>query len=606
MSVVPGRRATAQTEQAAQTARAPSRPPNEAVAQTGVVRQVKALLGALRASAVRRTLAMLVGAIVVVVALTAYGQIELNSWNKPFYDAISRRDVHDFIEQLGIFALIAGVLLVLNVAQRWLVETLALRLREAMVTDLAQRWLQPRRAFWLQASSPLGAHPDQRMHDDTLKLCDLSVNLGVGLLQATMLFGSFASVLWVLSKDFSIFYNGRDYLLPGFMLWAAIVYALLGSLLTYWIGNSLIARNAERYAREGELRASLTRINEHLDGISLARGEADERRRVLSHLADVLHATSRVVLGLTNLTWVTSGFGWVTVIAPTLVAAPLYFSGKVSFGGLMMAAAAFTQAQSSLRWFIDNFSVIADWRATLLRVAGLHQVLATEALTEPERSRIAQQEQQDGEPAAITIEALQIQTWTGHDRLDSADLVVRPGECLLILGTPGTETTLLFRALAGLWPWGSGAVRRPHGATIHYMPRGTPYLPRGTLADALCYGMELPRHPHDAMVAALRSLGLQRLEPLLEQTRRWESELSMDEQLRLGFARVVLQAPHWLVMEEAFSGFDDDTLQTIIDVLNDKLAHTGIIHIGTAAGAHGRLFARVAHLVKAARAEPSP
>ena len=595
MSAVPGRPTLASTS-APESAEAA-----EAAAKTGVVRQVRELLGALRQSAVRRTLAALLAAIVVIVACTAYGQIALNSWNKPFYDAISRRDVQDFIAQLGIFAVIAGVLLVLNVAQRWLVETLGLKLREAMVTDLVGLWMQPRRAFWLQASGPIGAHPDQRMHDDTLKLCDLSVALGVGLLQAAMLFGSFASVLWVLSRDFSIFYDGQDHALPGFMLWAAIGYAILGSLLTYWVGNGLVARNAERYAREGELRFSLTRISEHLDDISLASGEADEKRRVAAHLADVLHATSRVVLGLTHLTWVTSGFGWVTVVAPTLVAAPLYFSGKVSFGGLMMAAAAFTQAQSSLRWFVDNFSVIADWRATLLRVSGLRQVLAAELELEPGGSRIEHAQSADEN---LTIDALQVRAWNGHDRLDTPALVVQPGECLLILGTPGTETNLLFRALAGLWPWGSGTVSHPREKTVHYMPRGTPYLPRGTLAEALSYGMERAEHSTAAMLDALSSVGLQRLHPLLYQTARWERELSMDEQLRLGFARVVLQAPPWLVMEEAFGAFDDDTLEIIIGVMNDKLAHTGIIHIGTAAGAHGRLFARVVHLVKAPHVAP--
>jgi putative ATP-binding cassette transporter len=572
-----------------------SQTPAELAAKTGVVRQVRELLGALRVSAVRRTLAALAGGIVVVIAITAYGQIELNSWNKPFYDAISRRDVGDFIMQVGIFAVIAGGLLVLNVAQRWLVETLQLKMREALVTDLVGLWLQPRRAFWLQGSGPMGAHPDQRMHDDTLKLCDLSVGLGVGLLQAAMLFGSFASVLWVLSRDFSIFFDGRDHALPGFMLWAAIVYAIGGSLMTYWIGKGLVSRNAERYAREGELRFSLTRINEHLDGISLAAGEADEKRRVAMHLADVLHATSRVVLGLTNLTWVTSGFGWVTVIAPTLVAAPLYFSGKVSFGGLMMAAAAFTQAQSSLRWFVDNFSLIADWRATLLRVAGLRQVLASDLEALPDGSRITYAESEAG---TLAIEELEVRAWSGHDRLDAGGLVMHAGQRLLILGTPGTEKTLLFRALAGLWPWGSGTVRRPRGETIHYMPRGTPYLPRGTLAEALSYAMEPSRYPREAMVAALASVGLQRLAPLLETTGRWERELSMDEQLRLGFARVVLQAPPWLVMDEAFGAFDDDTLELIIDVLAAKLAHTGIIHIGSAGEAHDRLFTRVVHLVK--------
>lgn len=568
----------------------------EPVVKTGVFRQVGELLGALRVSAVRKRLAMLVAAIVVVIAITAYGQVQLNSWNQPFYDAISRRDLRDFIVQLGVFAVIAGVLLVLNVAQRWLVETLQWKLREALVTDIVGLWLQPRRAFWLQGSGPMGAHPDQRMHDDTLKLCELSVALGVGLLQAAILFGSFASVLWVLSKDFSIFFNGQDRPLPGFMLWAAILYAFAGSLVSYWVGKGLIPRNAERYAREGELRFSLTRINEHLDGISLAGGEADEKRRVSLHLGDVLHATSRVVLGLTNLTWVTAGFGWITVIAPTLVAAPLYFSGKVSFGGLMMAAAAFTQAQSSLRWFVDNFSGIADWRATLLRVAGLRQVLASDLEARQRGSRIAYVE---SEPGTLALEALEVRAWSGHDRLDAEGLVVHAGQRLLILGTPGTEKTLLFRALAGLWPWGSGTVRRPRGETIHYMPRGTPYLPRGTLAEALSYAMEPAGYPRQAMVDALASVGLQRLEPLLDKTGRWERELSIDEQLLLGFARVVLQAPPWLVMDEAFGAFDDDTLERIIHVLNGKLAHTGIVHIGSAGEAHDRLFTQVVHLVKA-------
>lgn len=567
--------------------------------KTGVVHQVRELLGALRMSAVGKKLAALVGGIVVVLAFTVYGQIELNSWNRPFYDAISRRDLRDFIWQLAIFAVLASVLLGLNVVQRWLVETLQLKLREALVTDLVGLWLQPRRAFWLEGSGPIGAHPDQRMHDDALKLCDMSAGLGVGLLQSAMLLGSFSSVLWVLSRDFSVSFGGRDYAVPGFMLWAAILYAIAGSLLTYWVGSGLISRNAERYAREGELRFSLTRISEHLDGISLAGGEADEKRRVAMHLGEVLHATSRVVLGLTNLTWVTAGFGWITVIAPTLVAAPLYFSGRVSFGGLMMAAAAFTQAQSSLRWFVDNFSGIADWRATLLRVAGLRQVLMSDLEAQQRGNRITYVE---GEPGTLAIEALEVRAWTGHDRLDAARLVLHAGQRLLILGTPGTEKTLLFRALAGLWPWGSGTVRRPRGETIHYMPRGTPYLPRGTLAQALTYAMEPSNYPREAMVAALASVGLQRLEPLLDKKGRWERELSVDEQLLLGFARVVLQAPPWLVMDEAFSAFDDLTLERIIDVLNGPLAHTGIVHIGSAGEAHDRLFKQVVHLVKASNA----
>lgn len=554
------------------------------------------MLSALRASQVRKTLAALAFGILVVLAFTAYGQIQLNSWNKPFYDAIARRDLRDFIVQLGVFGVIASVLLVLNVAQKRLVETLKLKLRQGLVTDLVGGWLQPRRAFWLASSGPMGVNPDQRMHDDTLKLCDLSADLGVGLLQALILFGSFAGVLWVISADFSVYFNGSDHPLPGFMLWAAILYAAIGSVMSYWVGNTLVGRNAERYAREGELRFSLTRINEHLDGISLAGGEADEMRRIESDLAQVLAATGRVVRGLTNLTWVTAGFGWTTIIAPILVAAPLYFSGKITFGGLMMAAAAFTQAQTSLRWFVDNFSVIADWRAALLRVAALRQALSSDLETQPRDSRIAYV---DGEPGLLQIAGLDVRSWLGRDRLDAPELVVRAGERLLILGAPGTEKTLLFRALAGLWPWGAGSIHLPRGETIHYMPRGTPYLPRGTLAEVLAYPMPPATHSKEASEAALLCLGLERLVPLLDSARRWDRELNVDEQLLLGFARVVLQQPPWLVMDEAFGALDDDTLDRIIGVFDGPLARTGVIHIGSSGQAHDRLFGRVVHLVKA-------
>src|SRR5581483_4006548 len=350
----------------------------EELAASGLRRQVGMMMRALRGSPVARSLFFLVVSIIAIVVVTAYGQIRLNRWNKPFYDALSRRDLHDFLTQLAVFFVIAGALLVLNVVQRWLVEMLKVRMREGLVQDLLKDWMLPRRAFWLaNAGGPMGVNPDQRMHEDARKLCELSADLGSGLLQAGILFGIFAGVLWGLSAGFSIRIADTDYEIPGFMLWAAVCYAGAGSLMSYWVGRSLINRNADRYAREADLRFSLVRINEHLDGISLAAGEEDERRRVELHLGNVLAATRRLVTGLTNLTWVTAGFGWITIVAPILVAAPLYFAGKISFGGLMMAAAAFTQAQSSLRWFVDNFSTIADWRATLHRVASFRYALMT-------------------------------------------------------------------------------------------------------------------------------------------------------------------------------------------------------------------------------------
>lgn len=567
----------------------------EAARHSGLFHQLRMMFRALMASSVGKPLIMLSAGIFVVVLGTAYGQIRLNSWNKPFFDALSRRDFREFLVQLGVFFIIAGLLLVLNVTQRWLLETLKLRLRQGLVQDLVGHWMQPRRAFWLSHAGPMGVNPDQRMHDDANKLCELSADLGVGLLQASILLATFSSVLWVISSDFSFRVGNQEYAVPGFMLWAAIIYAGVGSLLSYWVGRSLIGRNAERYAREADLRFSLVRINEHLDGISLASGEADERRRVERYLDGVLAATRRLIRGLTNLTWVTAGFGWTTTVAPILVAAPLYLSGKISFGGLMMAAAAFTQAQSSLRWFVDNFSLIADWRATLIRVAGFRQVLTSDDVLPEFDSRITYV---DGATDHLTIDNLQVVSQFGCDQLSESSVVVKQGERLLIEGTPGTGKTLLFRALAGLWPWGSGQVTRPNDEQIMYMPRGTPYLPSGSLREVLAYPLTTEGFADAAFVNALDRLGLQRLAPLLDVARRWDRELSHDEQMSLAFARIVLQAPPWLLIDDSLGSLDDDTLERVVDVFTHELQSTSIIHIGKVAQSRDRLFSRVVYLVK--------
>jgi putative ATP-binding cassette transporter len=563
----------------------------------GLTHQLAMLTRATFASPVGKTLGTIVAALVVVIVASAYGQIRLNRWNKPFYDALSRRDLRDFFYELGVFFLIAGCLLVLNVAQRWLTETLQFKLREGLVRSLLQDWMLPRRAFWLANAGTMGVNPDQRIHEDARKLCELSADLAIGLFQASILFGTFAGVLWVLSSGFTLRFGDRDYAIPGFMLWAAIIYSSGGSLLSYWVGRGLVNRNAERYAREADLRFSLVRVNEHVDDISLAAGEAGEKRRIELHLRNVLDATRRIVLGHTNLTWVTAGFGWVTIVAPILVAAPLYFTGKVSFGGLMMAAGAFTQAQSSLRWFIDNFSVIADWRATLLRVANFRHALVTTDEPRGFESRIAYTE---GDPGVFTIDNLEIVSSANADKLKETNVVVRAGQRALILGAPGTGKTQLFRALAGLWPWGAGHISRPRGEHIFYLPRGTPYLPRGTLREILAYPSKPEIFSTNAFTRALYRLGLERLAQLLDETRRWDWELSQDEQLCLAFARILIQQPAWVLIDGTFGSLDDDVLELVIDVFTKELQNTSVIHIGGVGEAHS-LFSIVLHLVKAPR-----
>jgi putative ATP-binding cassette transporter len=566
---------------------------SEEIANSRLLPQLGMMARALWAAPVRDKLFYLSGALFVVIAATAYGQIRLNDWNQPFYDALSHHEFAQFLKQLGVFGLIAGALLVLNVGQRWLTETLKLKLRQGLASDLIQNWMQPGRAFRLASSGAIGVNPDQRMHEDARHLTETSADLGVGLLQSSILLVSFVEVLWSLSNNFAFHLGGRQIAIPGYMVWAAILYSGSASLVSYWVGRTLVGRNAERYAREADMRFSLVRVNEHIDAIALSAGEADEERRIEMDLAGVLAATARLVTGLTNLTWVTAGYGWFTLVAPILVAAPLYFAGNITFGGLMLAAGAFNQVQSSLRWFVDNFSTIADWRATLLRVASFRRaVIDTDVLHDVE-SRIAFVA---GDPGKISIEDLEIASPAGATMLQERKIEIRAGEKVLIVGESGTGKTLLFRTLAGLWPWGAGQISHPRGEELLYMPR-TPYLPPGTLREVLAYPSATAAFDAAAYAKALARLKLDRLVPLLDVSRRWDHELSEDEQQTLAFARVVLHAPPWILIDEVLDGLDEDARQAVLDIFAEDLQHTGVIHIGRA-DAHDHLFSRVLHLVK--------
>ena len=563
-------------------------------ARAGVVSQAWMIGRAIFASPVRRRLIVLFAALNVAILATTYGQIVLNRWNQPFYDAITRRDMNEFLYQLGVYFAIAGSLLVLDVAQRWINETTKYSLREGLTRDLLSLWMAPRRAFWLVMSrNPLSVNPDQRMSADASTLSDLSFDLSTGLFRSTVLFLSFAGVLWNASAGFSFRARGVEYAVPGFMVWAAIAYAAVGSLLSYFVGRGLVRRNADRYAREADLRFALVRVSEHVDGIALAAGEADERRHLEAYLGNLMAAMRRLVRGLTNLHWVTAGFGWITGIVPILVAAPLYFGGKSTFGGMMMAAAAFTQAEGSLRWFVDNFSALADWRATLLRVANFRTALLA---AEPEREPGSRIEYSEGSTGAMEFEDLEVGSPAGRIALQQRHVVIHAGEHALICGARGEGKTQLFRALSGVWPWGGGRIVRPRGESVMYVPQGTPYLHLGTLREELAYPSVSDRFTDRDYVRALERAGLERCAESLDASERWDRALSADEQMALVLARVALQAPRWVVFDDTFSSMDNGTLAKAIELFTQPDTPTTVIHIGRSTQMHLPLFKQVLHL----------
>ncbi len=541
----------------------------------------------------RNKLLMMAAALVAVVGATAYAQIRLNAWNRPFYNALTRKDIPAFVEQLGVFAVLAGILLVLNVAQTWLNQMSKVVLREGLVNDLLNEWLAPLRAFRLSNSGAMGANPDQRLQADAQHLTDLTTELGIGLLQSTLLLLSFIGVLWGLSRDMFLPFAGHKFAPPGYMVWCALLYAGAASYLSWRVGRPLIALDANHYAREAELRFGLVRVSEEIEGITLYGGEADEKRRLDAIFETVLEISRRIVWAVTRLTWVTAGYGWFTIIAPILVAAPGYFSSGMSFGELMMVVGAFNQVQTSLRWFVDNFSNIADWRATLLRVASFRKTILTMDNLGLAASRIAFDE---GDSPSIRIDDLHVATPAGCVKLSETHLDLKPGEHILVVGERGAGKTLLFRAIVGLWPWGSGRITRPARQSIAFIPTHA-YVPPGVLRSAIAYPRSADVSDDAAIAKALADVGLDRLKPLLGKANRWDRELNDDEKQRIAFARVILQRPRWVVIDNALDLVDPVSRRRIEAIFTGTLADVGVINIGKAQNDSG-FFTRTVNLVR--------
>jgi putative ATP-binding cassette transporter len=561
--------------------------------EQGLIAQSLLLYRAFLASPQRNRLFLLGGGLVAVIGMTAYGQIRLNAWTQPFYDALERKDLLAFGVQLGVFALIASGLLILNVTQMWLNLQTKLKLREGLTRDLIGQWMQPKRAFRLANAGEIGANPDQRIHEDARHLTELSTDLALGLLQSSLLLITFIGILWGLSSGVVFHWKGESFTIPGYMVWSAIFYAATASFISWRVGRPLIPLNAQRYAREADLRFALVRANERTDSIAIYGDEGGEAGRLNGELDRVLGAMRRIIAATVRLTTVTAGYGWFTIIAPIVVASPGYFGGDLSFGGLMMAVGAFNQVQQSLRWFVDNFGAIADWRATLLRIASFRYALATmDALHESADHIVMEQAPDD----TLTLDRLAVASPSGCIRLSETHVEIGPGQRVVIVGEPGVQMTLVFQALAGLWPWGRGRIALPPRETVAFVPR-RPYLPPGPLRAALAYPSSEDSVKDDQMGAALKRVGLNRLAAALDRNSIWEQELTDDEQKLLAFARLSLRKPRCVVIDEALDGLDDGTRKRILTMFNEELAETAVVNIGRSI-AQDRFFTELLHLVK--------
>jgi putative ATP-binding cassette transporter len=544
-------------------------------------RDAYALLVDLRGSPKTWIALILATGVLGVIILNMVAQVRLNTWQGDFFNAIEKKDLSGVGRQLLIFLPIAGVLLCLVVAQTWMHEMLKLRIRATVTKRLLDVWLAPRRAYRLGVTSPLGVNPDQRMQEDVRHLAELTADLGIGFVHHVLLLGTFVGVLWVLSSGIAIpVGGGESVVVPGYMVWAALLYAGAGSWLAWRIGRPLIRLHVQRYEKEAEFRFGLVRVSESAEAVALYGGERDERRYIDRTFDSVLLAMRRVVFAVARLTWITSGYGWIAIVVPTVVALPGYFYGGLTLGGLMMVVGAFNQVQQALRWFVDNYARIADWRASLHRVVIFDEALKALDDEEQFETRIETRAHPDGRLAFRNVSVLLAD---GRVLIKEASTEIGPGERVLIVGESGSGKSTLFRAVAGLWPWGSGTILLPPREQMMFLPQ-KPYLPLGTLRTALAYPSAPEAFVTEALRAALERAHLAEFAAMLDREERWDRLMSMGEQQRLAFARLLLQKPRWVFLDEATAALDDDNQARVMSIFDEELKDAALISIGHRAG----------------------
>ena len=539
-----------------------------------VWRDLTDLWSGIGATSSKRHFLLFIASVIVIIAANTYGQIKLNVWQGDFYDAIGKRDIPAFVQQLEVFGLIVSGLLVLIIAQTWVNERIKIVIRGMITLHLLAEWLVPKRAYLLQHVPEIGHHPDQRVHEDTRHFAELAADLVVGLIQSTFLIVSFVGVLWILSDNMVLAFGTTELNIPGYMVWFALAYSLAGSFLTYWIGRPLIHLNADRYTQEAALRFSLVRIDDGAQSIALNKSEHTEYVEAENIFEKVQLCSRRLSNTLAQLTFVTSAYGWGTFVAPVIAAMPAYFSGSLSLGGLMMVVGAFGQVQQALRWFVDNFPRIADCRATLTRVCVLRRTLLGLS-NHKDRSHVTVGESDDNK---ITLTDLELDLPDGDASLSVNPLVIEPTERVLLVGKPGSGKSHIFLALAGLWSLGKGKIQLPANAKIIFLSEH-PYIPNGTLYEAISPqpGFAISK---TRIMALLDELDISHLKKFLDREGRWERDLHLDEQQAIAFMRVMLQNPDWVIMDEALSALDEYRRRNLLAILLKELPDTGFIGTG--------------------------
>jgi putative ATP-binding cassette transporter len=506
----------------------------------------------------------------------------VNTWNRLFFDALENSETNTVLWAVVVFiglvffAAAAGVAIVVTR------ETLQVRWREWLIGAMLDRWMGGQRYYRMGLARTEPANPEYRIADDTRMATEPIVDFAIGLITSVVSALTFVGVLWYVGGALTIHVGEATVALPGYMVLAAIFYGVVVSGAMLWIGRKLPGAVARRNEGEAKLRFELTRLRENSESVALIRGEADERRALASTYADLVTRWLGVVRRHGHITWLTNSNGVFIPVLPLLLAAPKYLSGEFTLGQVTQLAGAFMQVQVAIAWLVDNFRAIAQCYASMQRVTELTN--AIDAIDgDAETGHAGGVVLAPSGTGGVMLDALTIADRTGRVLIEDASARIAMGEKVMVSGESGTGKSMLVRALAGLWPWGSGEITLPAGAAIAFVPERA-YLPTGTLRGALLYPAQTAVVDDAVLREALAEAGLGYLAGRLDENDRWDQVLSNGERQRLAIARLLVQKPDLVILDGATSALDEAGEARLMATLAAMLEGSTLISVGLRPG----------------------
>jgi len=520
--------------------------------------------------------ALLAAVVSIELALVAI-DVLLNQWQNRFYNGLQEKNWDVFVREIGVFCLLATFFIVLAVYQLYLNQWLQIRWRRWLTRHYLGEWLYRANHYRMQLQGDAADNPDQRIADDIRLFVERTLDIGLRLLNSVVTLFSFIIILWGLSEAAPLHLFGKEYPIPGYLVWGALFYAILGTALTQWIGSPLVRLDFKQQQFEADFRFNLVRARENSEQIALLQGESAERQRLWERFGHVGENWYGIMSRTKRLTAFTSSYAQAAVVFPYVLAAPAFFAGKTQLDGLTQTASAFGSVQKALSIFVTIYRTLADWRAIVARLDGFEMSIASATTLANSGDSIGVVS--SGGSKAIDLGQLTVRLPNGTPLVSADGVNLRGGEATLLTGPSGSGKSTLFRAIAGIWPFGSGKIAIPADASVMMLPQ-RPYFPIGSLHGAIAYPSGTASFSEEQLREALTLVGLPQLGSRLDEEAHWNRMLSLGEQQRLGLARALLHAPNYLFLDEATASLDEPSEAALYRLLALRLPDTTIVSIG--------------------------